>query len=110
MWKVTNSERPFLLLLREPNGTAGCVGGLEVGLGSLVWDCMLRGRIPREGCTDFQPELPMLPFLSMAVFIFHGVSLADTGCKQLKIFSGTSSFAPGSVVLIQESFLDSLRS
>lgn len=82
MWKVTNSDRPFLLLLREPNGTAGCVGGLEVGLGSLVWDCMLRGRIPREGCTDFQPELPMLPFLSVADFIFHGVFLADTGCEQ----------------------------
>lgn len=36
MWKGSRRKPLFLLLLKEPDGTAGPVDGLEVGLGSLA--------------------------------------------------------------------------
>lgn len=48
-----NVEGKLLRALGSPaqgtHGTAGSVEGLEVGLGSLVWDGTLRGRIDQEG-------------------------------------------------------------
>jgi len=98
----------FLLLLKEPDGTAGSVDGLEVGLDSLFWDWTLRGRIIQEGCSDFQSEILTLPFPSVADLVFHRVFPVDTGHGQYKTLF--RSFAPSSVTVMQERFLDTLRS
>lgn len=84
MWKVSCCELLFLLLLKEPNGTAGSVEGLEVGLGSLLRDWTPRGRIIQEGCSDFQSEILMLPFPSVADLVFRRVFPVDTGHDQYK--------------------------
>lgn len=84
MWKVSCWEPPFLLL-KEPDGTAGSVDGLEVGLGSLVGDHMPRGRIIQAGCCGFQSETPTLSFPSEAGLVFQSVFPVDTGHDQYKI-------------------------
>lgn len=112
MWKVSCCEPPLLLLLKEPDGTAGSVDGLEVGLGSLVWDWVPRSRIIQEGCSDFQSEILTLPFPSVVDLVFHRLFPVDMelDVTGIRLFSGARSFAPGSVIVMQESFLDSLRS
>lgn len=93
MWRVSCCELLFRLLLEEPDGAAGSVDGLEVGLGSLVWDWMPRDRIIQEGCTDFWSEILTLPFSSVADFTEFFLLIQDK--TSIRLCSGVRSLEPG---------------
>lgn len=86
------------------HGTAGSVEGLEVGLGSLVWDGTLRGRIDQMGYNDLQSEIIGLPFLSVPDLVFHRVFPVDTGHDLYKTLLRCKVFCISSVIVTRRAF------